>query len=264
MPRQAKFWIITLSYAVCPQEPQLSANVVWLKGQREIGEGGFEHWQFVCSLHKKGSVHTLQGLWPGCHAEATRSDAADEYVHKEDSRVPDTQFEYGRKPFRRNVATDWDEIWASAVNGDIMAVPANVRVQHYRTLRQISSDNAIPLAMERSCNVFIGGTGTGKSRRAWDEAGLDAYPKDPRTKFWCGYSAQVNVIIDEFRGGIDVAHLLRWLDRYPVIVEIKGSSTVLRARTFWITSNVPVDCWYPGLDNETYLALVRRLTIVEF
>jgi len=63
--------------------------------------------------------------------------------------------------------------------------------------------------MVRTCWVYWGRTGTGKSRRAWDEAGVDAYPKDPRTKFWCGYFGQANVIIDEFRGGIDVAHLLR-------------------------------------------------------
>jgi len=112
--------------------------------------------------------------------------------------------------------------------------------------------------------VFWGRSGSGKSRRAWEEAGLDAYPKDPRTKFWCGYRGQVNVVIDEFRGGIDIGHLLRWLDRYPVIVEIKGSSTVLSAERIWITSNIPPESWYPDVDAETMVALKRRLKVIHF
>lgn len=118
--------------------------------------------------------------------------------------------------------------------------------------------------MERTCFVFWGDTGTGKSRTAWERAGMDAYPKDPRTKYWCGYFGQENVVIDEFRGGIDIAHLLRWVDRYPVIVEVKGSSAVLRAKTIYITSNLDPRSWFPELDEKTMNALLRRLTITHF
>lgn len=132
----------------------------------------------------------------------------------------------------------------------------------YRTLRAISADHDVPVAMERTCVVFWGPTGTGKSRRAWDEAGMDAYAKDPRTKFWCGYQGQQHVVLDEFRGGIDIAHLLRWLDRYPVRVEIKGSSRPLAAIKFWITSNLNPDDWYKETDYETMEALKRRMEVV--
>lgn len=198
------------------------------------------------------------------HCELTRSDAADEYVWKEETRIAGTQFELGRKPHRRNNAADWELIWESAKSGAINDIPANVRVQHYRTLRTIASDYSEPLPMERQIYVFCGRTGSGKSRRAWDEAGFSAYPKDPRSKFWDGYRDQKHVVIDEFRGGIDISHLLRWLDRYPVIVEIKGSSTCLVARQIWITSNLDPNEWYPLLDNETKQALLRRLNIVHF
>jgi len=33
------------------------------------------------------------------------------------------------------------------------------------------------------------------SKRAWEEAGLHAYSKDPRSKWWDGYRAQEHVII---------------------------------------------------------------------
>jgi len=112
--------------------------------------------------------------------------------------------------------------------------------------------------------VFWGVTGSGKSRRAWDEAGMEAYSKDPRSKFWEGYQLEENVVIDEFRGGIDISHLLRWLDRYPVRVEIKGSSKPLNAKKIWITSNLNPEFWFPEIDQETTQALMRRLTITEF
>lgn len=75
-------------------------------------------------------------------------------------------------------------------------------MQCYSNLRRIRSDFAEPVAMEREVHVFWGDTGSGKSRRAWDEAGFSAYPKSPSTKFWDGYQDQENVVIDEFRGDI--------------------------------------------------------------
>lgn len=93
---------------------------------------------------------------------------------------------------------------------------------------------------------------------------MDAYSKDPRTKFWDGYRGQEHVVLDEFRGAIDVSHLLRWFDRYPVRVEIKGASTPLLVKKFWITSNLPVEAWYPQVDAETLEALKRRINIIHF
>lgn len=112
--------------------------------------------------------------------------------------------------------------------------------------------------------MFWGATGTGKSRRAWDEASFDAYPKGPTSIWWCGYNGQPNVVMDEFRGQIGISHLLRWFDRYPVTVEVKGSSVVLNAKQIWVTSNLHPRDWYPDLDEETLNALLRRVKVVEF
>lgn len=62
-------------------------------------------------------------------------------------------------------------------------------------------------------------------------------------------------------GAIDIGHMLRWMDRYPVIVEIKGSSVVLKATTIWLTSNLHPREWYPGLDAATFDALCRRMEV---
>lgn len=199
-----------------------------------------------------------------CHAELSRSSAAIEYVQKEETRVDGTGFEFGSKPISRNSKVEWESVWSAAKSGDLSKIPPHIRVVNYRTLRTIGSDFARAIGMERKCYVFWGKTGTGKSRRAWDEAGLEAYSKDPRTKFWDGYQMERNVVIDEFRGGIDISHMLRWLDRYPVRVEIKGSSKPLVAESIWITSNISPESWYPMIDAETLSALMRRLEVTEF
>lgn len=116
--------------------------------------------------------------------------------------------------------------------------------------------------MLRSVTVFWGPTGTGKTRRAWELGGLDAYPKIPNTKFWDGYQGQKVVIIDEFRGDVSMSNLLRWFDRYPVLVEIKGGSTILCAEVIYITSNLSPREWYRDLDEATVDALLRRLDVV--
>lgn len=65
-------------------------------------------------------------------------------------------------------------------------------------------------------------------------------------------------------GGIDVSHILRFCDRYPVRVETKGSSRPLCAEKIWFTSNVDPRNWYPELDPETLVALLRRFNITHF
>lgn len=261
---QGRYWLLTI-----PQHdfiPYLPTGVAYLTGQLERGTGtGYLHWQLLCAFSKHVRLAAVKKCFgDSCHAELSRSDAADSYVSKADTRVEGTQFTLGVKAIKRNCARDWELVWESAKRGRFLDIPADLRVQHYRTLRTIASDFAEPAPIVREVFVFWGDTGLGKSRRAWEEAGLDSYSKDPRSKFWDGYRGHKNVVIDEFRGAIDIAHLLRWCDRYPVNVEIKGSSTPLLAEKIWITSNLHPSDWYRDCDLSTMNALLRRLNITHF
>jgi len=260
---QARYWMLTIP--AHQFTPYLPPGIAFIKGQLECGEGGFLHWQLLVIFEKKTRLATVTRTFGPYHAEPTRSESAEEYVWKEESRIADTQFSLGRKPLSRARTADWAIIRDAAISGDnLMDIPPDIYVRHYNQLKRIAADHMQPIGMERRIRVYWGRTGTGKSRRAWDEAGFDAYPKDPRTKFWDGYRGHQFVVIDEFRGSIDIAHMLRWLDRYPVIVEVKGSSAVLKATDIWITSNIHPREWYPGLDPETLEALMRRLEVEYF
>jgi len=224
---------------------------------------GYGHWQLCVGFKRKLRLAGVKAIFGRtCHAEPTRSEAAIAYCHKDDTAVPNTRFTLGQLRVSRSRSKDWDRIRDDAKCGQLDAVPSDVYIRLYGNLKRIATDHMQPDPIERTIYVYWGPTGVGKSRRAWDEATFNAFPKDPRTKFWDGYAGQEHVVIDEFRGGIDIAHVLRWFDRYPVVVEVKGSSVVLKAKKIWITSNLHPNDWYPDLDDSTKQALFRRLNIV--
>lgn len=198
--RQARYWLLTIPADGWQRESvaSLPSDLCYVRGQLERGEQtGFLHWQVLASFSRKVSLRHVKSIFGHpSHAEPSRSQAAREYVWKEDTRVDGTQFEYGEFAVRRNNRTDWETVWQRAIDGQYLDIPANIRVQNYASIRRITSDFGVARALERNIFVFIGPTGTGKSRRAWTEAGLEAYPKAPTTKFWDGYHGQQHGIFN--------------------------------------------------------------------
>lgn len=144
--RQGIFWMLTIPHHGFT--PYLPTGVRWIKGQLErgegntgdgeisegslrlsTGEGGYLHWQIVLATSTKSSLAQIVGMFGAYHAELTRSDAAEDYVWKEETCVdPSTRFEFGVKPFQRNSSREWEVIWNQARSGDLESIPADVRV----------------------------------------------------------------------------------------------------------------------------------------
>lgn len=258
------WWIGTISFEEFLLPSPREKFLVYVRGQLEIGANtGYRHYQVIICLSTKQRLSFITKRFCG-YWEPTRSKAAREYVWKSETSVPDTQFEFGELPMRRNTKTDWDAVYHAACKQSLESIPKDVYIRHYFSLRKISEENSKATPVDRVVYVYWGKTGTGKTQKAWQDAGYDAYPKDPNTKWWDGYSNQENVIIDEFRGAISISHVLRWFDRYPVLVERKGGTLVFNASRIWITSNLDPRLWYPDIDEETKLALLRRLNITHF
>lgn len=261
---QARYWIATIPTA--DWSPALSGPICYLKGQREVGTtSSYEHYQVLVVCDRRVTLRQLKShLCNTAHVEPTRSNAANDYVWKEDTRVPGTQFELGELPISRARATDWSRILDAAKKSDMDSIPADILIRNYSALRRIGVDYSQPVTRPGiNVKVFWGPSGTGKTHRAWQEAGPDAYIKNPNTKWWDGYRGQANVIIDEFTGRIDLSYLLTWLDKYPCYAEIKGYTLPLKATNFWITSNIEPQFWYTDITSYQRSALLRRLHVVE-
>lgn len=153
------------------------------------------------------------------------------------------------------------------MEGAFEEIEAGIVVRHWSNLNGIYNHYARPAYRpDIVVNVYVGQTGSGKTYRAFKEAEAfgDYYVKNALGKWWDGYKGEENVIIDEFGDKcLDIKHLLLWLQEYPTSVEVKGSRRVLKAKRFWITSNLGIDEWFPEAHNDHLQALKRRITNIE-
>lgn len=127
----SRYWLGT---CFCDHRPaELPSDCVWIRGQQEECPTTERlHWQMFASFAKPQRLAAVRSKFCGCHWEPSRSQAAEEYVWKEDTRVPETQFEVGSKPLRRNNRGDWDAIRQEAQAGNLQNIPADVYVRYYR------------------------------------------------------------------------------------------------------------------------------------
>jgi len=109
---------------------------------------------------------------------------------------------------------------------------------------------------------WFGPTGTGKSRSAFS-LHPNAYVK-MLNKWWDGYLGHTTVIMDDYRPSMcPFNQLLQILDRYPMKVELKGSSMELSATTFIITCSQRPEVIWHGKTEEDVTQLIRRITEIK-
>lgn len=156
----------------------------------------------------------------------------------------------------------WETAWTNAISGDLEAIPADIRVRQYSSLKRIQADY-MP-SMDRlggPCGVWIQGeSGCGKTRAVLDQF-PDCFPK-PRSVWWDGYQNEPVVLVDDI-DKFDVklgGKLKHWADAYPFIGESKGSSRKIRPVRLFVTSQYAIeDIW---TDDETRDALLRRFVVI--
>lgn len=169
------------------------------------------------------------------------------------------------RPTIRSSKRDWESVYEKAKLLDFDNIDKSVVVQHYNNLKKIGSDNMIPpQRQDVTVKIFWGITGSGKSHKAFHEAGEIFYAKPSTNKWWDGYRGQENVVIDEFNGDINIIHLLKWFDKWPCLVETKGGTVPLLATKFWLTSNLHPCNWWEKVSDAHMEALKRRVEIIEF
>jgi len=78
-------------------------NIAYIKGQEEIGAAGFHHIQFYIAMKTKKTLNQMRKIFPAGlspYLDPSISQAARDYVWKEETRVAGTQFELGPRILR--------------------------------------------------------------------------------------------------------------------------------------------------------------------
>lgn len=112
-----------------------------------------------------------------------------------------------------------------------------------------------------------GKPGVGKSRMAYEGFHPSThYVWNVAEIYQCGYKGQETVIIDDFRGEIKYATLLRMVDRYPFGVPGKNQrgTTPFVAKRVIVTSPLPPEEVYTSTVQKDGIGqLLRRFTVLE-
>lgn len=237
----------------------------------EAPSTGKRHVQGAVAFSVTMRAAAIKKVLPEAHLEVMRAEGTEafDYCQKEASRVEGTvPFEHG-SPISQGQRKDLDVLCDLIKEGkglrECAELSPSTFVRAHKGLMALQSIIHPPPAIVRKVGLFVGGTATGKTRTVFDSLENVYTVFDTKVPWFDGYLGQENVLLDECGPGM-MSHnfLKRLLDRYPMMVPIKGGSSNWMAKTIVLTSNVPIEDWYYGVTKSDYDALKRRMRVFEF
>lgn len=261
---QSKSWIFTINNPHTLDIPKKWKDVEYAIWQLEEGTEGTRHLQGYVVFCRRKKIATLKKVDVRAHWEIRRGTHAQakEYSSKVDTRKegPWTVGTDTDIPEKQGTRSDLLEVKKAIDEGkdEVYLVDTHFGVcaKHMRFFRDYKRIKTAPRTEKTHVRVLWGPTGTGKSKYCAAQHPT-AYWK-PQGQWWCGYTGQDVVIIDEFYGWLTYSFLLRLLDRYPLIVETKGGQVAFTAKTIILTSNKHPKEWYDA-GRHPYAPLERRI-----
>lgn len=271
---RARSYILTVNN---PEGTELSQHprekyAIW---QLEAGENGTRHIQAYVQLEAPVAFSTMVALYPRAHIEVARSPVkAMEYCSKEETRL-EGPFERGEKP-QQGARTDIEDCIDSVMSSlgkkrpmlDAAMNHAPALAKFHRGISCVVNSRIQPRdgSIVPDVTVLYGSTGVGKTKKAMEMC-PEAYIWDASKGQWFdGYLGHTEIILEEFRGQMPFAQLLRLLDRYELQCPVKGGFVEVVATKFVITSPVHPREWYTALEERvegSHDQLMRRITRIE-
>ena len=224
----------------------------------ETGEKGTKHLQIFFRLKSQAFFSTIKKKFPTAHIEPAKgSDSQNrDYCSKQQVLYEDGE------PTQQGKRNDIDDVKEMMEDPETANMRSIVPICRSTQAVRMAEIHLKYFERKRSWKPkvkwFYGTTGTGKTREAYNQAESDPYTCMATTKWWEGYDAHDYVIIDDMRKDFCKFHdLLRMLDRYPYLVECKGGSRQLLAKTIVITTTSRPEDLYSG--REDINQLLRRI-----
>lgn len=193
------------------------------------------------------------------------------YCSKEETRISGTQSEsFGDLP-QQGERTDMSGITSAALDlsipwRDVAMSDPEQFVRMHKGLRELRLSQLGPRTEPTKCFWFYGDTGSGKSRFVHHLCPPEStYWKTGINKWFDAYDPieHHNVILDDFRASMcEFSFLLRLGDRYPLVVENKGSYQPFRAGRLFFTTPRPITQSWKTVSEENLDQLERRVVAV--
>ena len=254
---RARNWCFTLNnWTETEYEAIKEINSTYIIIGKEVGDEGTPHLQGYIELDNAMTMSALKKKMPRAHLEISKGNA--EHNTKYCSKGKD--FYTNGNPKKQGKRSDIDDVRATLKSGANMRTVVETAASHqsirmaeiYLTYHEEKRD-WLPIV-----KWYWGATGTGKTRQAYADS-IDPFTCGTTIKWWQGYDKHQHIIIDDFRTGFcTLRELLRLLDRYPFLVECKGSSRQLLAKQIIITAPHKPDHYY-GETGEDINQLLRRI-----
>jgi len=226
---------------------------------KEVGENNTPHIQGYIYFVNPRAFSSMKKLMPRAHIETTQGSPQHNqtYCSKQKDFI-----EIGECP-KQGKRTDVEIVREELAMGNGMRGV----VRRATNLQQIKIAEAVLKYEEPKRDWkphvvwYYGLTGTGKSKRAHEEfQGTDYYRKTTNTgKWWEGYDAHENVIIDDLDKNLfSYKALLDLLDRYETRIECKNGTRQFLAKRIIITaSQCPQHIF--GNEDQDGAELIRRI-----
>lgn len=221
----------------------------------EKGENGTPHLQGYVEFHEAHTLSAIKKHMPRAHLEIAKGNAEHNKAYCTKEKLVYENGEPKRQGKRSDIQRVRDDLSSGANMRSIISTANSL--QSIRMAEIYLSYNEPKRNWKPLVKWYYGTTGTGKSYSAYAEL-EDVYTAGDTAKWWQGYDGHENVIIDDFRSSfISFNNLLKLLDAYPYLVEVKGGSRQFLARKIIITSPYhPKDVYNT---NEEVEQLIRRI-----
>lgn len=261
---QSKNWCFTINNPTEGHEAILNwTDVAYIVLQKEQGEQGTPHYQGYAQFNARKRLSWLKSeCSSSAHFQIARGSPQEnkQYCSKPEGRL-DGPWEQGTitvQGQRTDLSAFHDSLRSGCTNAKLWDDHFSSMLRYNKSVSTYRVQTTPPRSAQPTVIILVGPSGCGKTRLVRDTF-PNAYWK-PDNKWFDGYEQEDTIILDEFYDyWFQFSLLLRLLDRYPLLTEIKGMHTPISATTFVFTTNTHPDTWYPGVDYRRRPALDRRL-----